>query len=98
MEFKGTSGKWYIDQEEAGRNEHGVLCNVISTVTDGGLKICGLAEVFGEDLQAKANAKLISCAPEMLEMLEKCKEAFESLKQPFISSEIEQLIKKATEI
>lgn len=35
---------------------------------------------------------------EMLEMLKKCKEAFENLNQPFISSDIEQLIKEATEL
>jgi len=95
MEFKGTKGKWYWIPSHGNRlaileNEYGFeICNF------------GDSEQYypTEGLEPNEyDKKLISCAPEMLEMLHKCKQAFESLKQPFISSEIEQLIKKATEI
>lgn len=64
MEFKGTSGNWYIDQEESHRMRNSVWCNVISTK-----KTIGLADVYGDDEEAKANAQLIASAPELLEAL-----------------------------
>jgi len=69
-EFKGEKGVWYIDHEESGQNEFGVLATAIST-NIGGAKIIGIAEVYGNDDKAIANAQLISCAPEMFEMLNK---------------------------
>ena len=54
------------------------------------------------DLNAYAigalDALLISKAPEMLEMLKKCKIMCDHLKIAHISQEIEQLIKEATEL
>jgi hypothetical protein len=107
MEFKGTKGKWNLvlqdkwpfsydiqNEDYSERILFGI--NHYST-EDKTIEDC-LKRDYNINSLGLANAKLISCAPEMLEMLEKCKEAFESLKQPFISSEIEQLIKKATEI
>lgn len=101
MEFKGTSGKWFVDVDESGKNEYDVLCNVISTVTDGGLKIVGLAEVFGDDEQAKANAKLIASAPELLKTLNLFVKEFEyenaTEYQCGLFYEAKELIKKITE-
>lgn len=65
MEFKGTSGVWYIDQEESHQMRNDVWCNVISTKNT-----IGLADVYGDDEEAKANAQLISVAPELLECMQ----------------------------
>lgn len=85
MEFKGTKGKWVVSESHITVNDE---------------EGYGIAQKNGitNSEQWKANALLISKAPEMLEMLQRCKEVFESLHQPFISSDIEQLIKEATEI
>ena len=83
--FRGTRGKWVLG---------GISGRMIKS-TD--------REEFGfiADVDTKANALLISKAPEMLEMLEKCKEYF-LLKTDRFSEEraeaIGQLIKEATEL
>ena len=56
MEFKGTKGKWEVE-------EHPLYYWEVVSETD---LICVTGET-GEE--AKSNAQLISCAPEMLEML-----------------------------
>jgi hypothetical protein len=92
IEFKGTKGKWFIDNEESHIMSNYVYCNVISTKNT-----IGLADIYGNDEQGKANALLISKAPEMLEMLDylstRLGTAFEREIQ-----EINQLIKEATEL
>lgn len=89
-EFKGTKGNWELGTKKGCRI--GIFnANNIQFVDVWKLGECATLEL-------KANALLISKAPEMLEMLKKCKEAFENLNQPFISSDIEQLIKEATEL
>lgn len=92
MEFKGTKGKWEVSKNNTfGRQ----------MIDLGDFK--GSIDVWyhnGDTItkqEAKANALLISKAPEMLEMLEYLHDrlgtAFTQEKQ-----EIEQLIKEATEL
>jgi hypothetical protein len=92
MEFKGTKGKWVIRPTSAlNKSEKPLfydLCienqSFISTFKN---------ETIGEtDKTQLANAKLISCAPEMLEMLD-------LLTKVYSAENIEKaklLIKKAT--
>ena len=86
MEFKGTKGKWRIN-ERASRN---VRC-------DNGISIVNCSSGQSGDLeeQEKANALLISKAPEMLEML---KHLAKNTPNKNEYEKIEQLIKEATEL
>lgn len=84
MEFKGTKGKWEVQG-------HPLCYWEVVSETD---LICVTA---GEE--AEYNAQLISCAPEMLEMLIKVINEHKTDRQSWSTIlEIEQLIKKATEI
>jgi hypothetical protein len=85
MEFKGTQGKWESFQEY---NWHEVL------VKEPYKSICVINVNIEEH---KANALLISKAPEMLDMLKDILESQES-GETFHSYKIQQLIKEATEI
>ena len=99
INFKGTKGKWLVFAYNQ------VICN------DKNIADC---ENWGIDKTGKEqeyNAKLISCAPEMLEMLESIVQSFESdyvmldgkivdnpyewLKEDYLKAK--ELIKKATE-
>jgi hypothetical protein len=84
-EFKGTKGKWFLRIISEGQIS---VSNEIDTRT-----IC-VPRVQNHE-EALANLLLISKAPEMLEMLQICKQTTNS-KQ--IYDEIEQLIKSATEL
>jgi len=83
-EFKGTKGNWRASQDEES------ICN------ENELIICKMHNGHLKN-DWKANAKLIACAPEMLEMLERveywCSNVNEDAK---IIKDIKQLIKKAT--
>lgn len=83
MEFKGTKGKWVVEKtHEKGKwiqSEDGGYCAISAGST--------LEE-------SKANALLISKAPEMLEMLKDIKDYLGSDKR----TEVELLIKEATQI
>ena len=91
-EFKGTKGEWkskgynvYSDNDKNVEFIHG---NVI----------CYAPEHLYRSMDNwQANAKLIACAPEMLEMLKELKNRFEHFVDEVSVLEIEQLIKKATE-
>jgi len=92
-EFKGTKGKWTISKS---RNGHALISGddwedfcKIYRITDG-----GDFDKSGE--MQLANAKLIACAPEMLEMLEDILEGIKGNNFEISANEIEQLIKKAT--
>ena len=61
LEFKGTKNEWFIDQEESHRMTNGVYCNVISTANT-----IDIADVYGDDEESQANAKLIASAPLLL--------------------------------
>ncbi|HAY3504317.1 hypothetical protein CMT48_17235 [Elizabethkingia anophelis] len=81
-EFKGTKGKWEFHESK-------------------GLFITTVGAIFRKDksrLEQRSNAKLISKAPEMLEMLKRCEVRIEP-KDIHISllNDLRQLIKEATE-
>jgi hypothetical protein len=92
MEFKGTKGKWKIKKRRNNcfyikAESWSNFCQVY-TITDGGMST---------NKEAKANALLISKAPEMLEMLKEI-HSFLSSGTRINSDDIYQLIKEATEI
>ena len=95
MEFKGTKEKWVnviIDIADFKQVVVGV---------DKGKAICHLWFEYSEGItdEIKANALLISKAPEMLEMLKQCVETLEFGGQiGFTYMEAKQLIKEATEL
>ena len=87
MDFKGTKGKWIIDEEEFFINDSGVDVFSISNECKTEVQ---MADVYG----SKANAMLISKAPEMLEMLDNIKDYLGS----DVRARVEQLIKEATDL
>jgi hypothetical protein len=66
MEFKGTKGKWEVSTD----NEVGILMTSKHPQNRDIATIWKYDVTFLENQEAKANALLISKAPEMLEMLE----------------------------
>lgn len=92
MEFKGTKGKWHIDQEESHRMKNSVWCNVISTSS-----VIGLADVYGDDEESKANAQLIASAPLLLEVLIEVSKHHQGGHSE-IGFKIREAIEKATKI
>ena len=88
-EFKGTKTEWELLK---GTSLLGVQI---------GKTIFGISNITEE---TKANALLISKAPEMLEMLEKCFNMCDKLQFPTeqelntMKSEIKKLIKESTEL
>lgn len=88
MEFKGTKGEWKFI-----RNEESFHIETFGTHS------WLIAKTITNDEQDLSNAKLISCAPEMLEML---KDVLDCNNRGFYEhinfNEIEELIKKATTI
>jgi hypothetical protein len=90
MEFKGTKNNWSVTEIKKGLGEgiH-ISCGKKFFLC----KINKHEDCFTIE-EAKANAQLISCAPEMLEMLEDVKDYLGS----DVREKVEQLIKKATEI
>jgi hypothetical protein len=111
MEFKGTKGKWvkqnpmfespiYCEANDSFQNSHVILAN--------GQYLCEVSYQSNKDLkfgtnnqiEAEANALLISKAPEMLEALQNFVTALEQDKT-LLAEEYEiakQLIKEATEL
>lgn len=92
--FKGTKGKWKLEQTRYAncitiKNEEDQYIAMLSLNV---VRPCLMKE---QEVINEANAKLISCAPEMLEMLEKVSEINFNEE---IQKEIKQLIKKATEL
>ena len=100
MEFRGTKGEWKTDTytSENGR-ETTIVCNTDynSNRTDIHVLFSAIDET--EKQTNRANALLISKAPEMLEMLKKVRfyAEFDSMRLD-LYNEIEQLIKEATEL
>lgn len=104
--FKGTKGEWYIesigkkkwDREFLIRSK--TTCNTCNTISNQ-YHICKSLETAVGYEQAKANALLISKAPEMLKLLEKLISDYRN-DIDYVSSttanEIQKLIKEATEI
>lgn len=91
MEFKGTKGKWEIKKRANG-------CFYINAQSWG--KFCQVYSITDTkwEEQSKANALLISKAPEMLEMLKEIKSRLKGNGFPSLTAMVEQLIKEATEI
>jgi len=79
-DFKGTKGKWIQDDDR--------ICD------EKGYTIA--SSCYRNHAENKANAKLISCDPEMLEMLEDILDTIRECETPRLY-EIEELIKKATD-
>ena len=70
MEFKGTKGKWEV--EDNGKSVYSKDRNK-NIAFDG--QICRLHTGLNTYDNNEANAKLIACAPEMLEMVKEINEA-----------------------
>lgn len=87
MEFKGTKDRWYA-----------VKYGWIYVLKYGPhYDSKNLLDFEGAGKEAAYyNAKLATCAPEMLEMLRELKDRFEHFNDNVSVMEIEQLIKKAT--
>ncbi len=102
MEFKGTKGKWRVKHSQTKE-----AFNIIGSVAGGKFKIARCPYINQPTLskewndkekeEAKADALLISKAPEMLEMLNKTATRLVGV-DDLMRSAIEQLIKEATEI
>ena len=95
--FKGTKGKWVLSNTEIinGENIY-IKTNKLISVIDKNKEticICGRKEPI-----QLANAKLISSAPEMLEMLEGIKGSLLIAEDMKAYRKVEKLIKEATEI
>ena len=88
MVFKGTKGKWHIEDKQASifdDNGKSIVCwHGVATST-----------YQKDEITLKANSLLISKAPEMLEMLKYLLPTFKGTKT---FNDIEQLIKEATTI
>lgn len=98
MEFKGTKGDWYVDSENPFIIWHPTIIGEVLIECTSKVQIEGTKGFFARysEEEAKANAQLISCAPEMLEMLQ----YFVDENMLSITGEemAKELIKKATEI
>jgi hypothetical protein len=97
MEFKGTKGKW--ESEDFSKEDF-----IIKSTDENNMRtdVCSVHKYSSHDtdFEALANAKLIACAPELLEMLKNILQAVENsnIESDVISiEELEQLIKRATE-
>lgn len=91
MEFKGTKGKWNIE-----RHQH-QLCGDYLIIDENDYQLAIADNEYIQDYEkTKANALLISKAPEMLEMLEII---LQSENTPIVHrKKVKQLIKEATEL
>lgn len=102
MEFKGTKEKWEVIENQK-ENSNGFIA-----VRIGGFHCTyyGRIKMENEDFseETKANALLISKAPEMLEMLKELRKWYEENQYrlgdytPVVFSKALSLIKEATEI
>jgi len=86
MEFKGTKGKWVFNANDSSENR----CFVNNEQID--------VWHWGKIEEGKANALLISKAPEMLQMLEILLKEFKAsdVRTGHIKEDLKQLIKEAT--
>lgn len=94
-EFRGTKGEWGIGIVP---DYNDTLKSAMLEVQSDSYWICKVQNngMIGDN-EGKANAQLISCAPEMLEMLQEII-ASELLDGTIQGSKIKRLIKKATTI
>jgi threonine synthase len=92
MEFKGTKGKWYLQEFTD------AYTNIIRVKTETSDAIYLGSSSQNPNPEYRYNALLISKAPEMLEMLKELKDRLEYYNDTVSVNEIEQLIKEATEL
>ena len=110
-EFRGTKGKWeFYPISEESNGYISVEIQMGSIMVYNGIYPYTFSEDKEKSIEIlEANAKLIACAPEMLEMLEnvvtwygkrdfKTNELYSSNFQEPLIKEAMQLIKKATEL
>jgi len=94
-EFKGTKGKWEIED---------IKSPYETTINSSEYRIAEVKHFEGENFndpiekEAKANALLISKAPEMLEMLQDILEQRLDGRDYVSISDIQNLIKESTEL
>jgi hypothetical protein len=93
MEFKGTKGEWKVNKYNNVSSKYELP---IAVVYDGSTAHNSFRESNKE--LCKANAKLISCAPEMLDFIQYLIGESEDLVHTEIQKQATELIKKATEI
>jgi hypothetical protein len=92
MEFKGTKEEWYVENlNSPNKGKYPAFEIDISSESQNNICTVWYADLFSEE--AKANALLVSKAPEMLEMLI---EVLEN-KSDVDYEKIEILIKSATQ-
>ena len=84
--FKGTKGKWQFVRYEK-----------TFTIETFGITNWTILQTITNEPQDESNAKLIACAPEMLEMLESLINESDDIIHPEIKKDILNLIKKATD-
>lgn len=107
-DFKGTKGKWVVGTARIPnlKSERELVISLEGgeKVENGYRIIACITPMENLDDIDLANAQLIACAPEMLEMLERivlmtqtCQGTFEDFRERY-NIEINALIKKATEI
>ncbi len=102
MEFKGTKGKWSISSEIDDKRNQPVFNIDANEVSQKSIITVwsGLDKDEEIDDEIKANAQIISKAPEMLELLTESLDTFtcNDSSDRDLKSRIEQLIKSATTI
>lgn len=99
FEFKGTKGKWEYRQWD-GEKWPDKRWSIGDKSTNG-VCICISPRYDFESQESKANALLISKAPEMLEMLIDFVETYESggvINNEYYIDKFKQLLKEATEL
>lgn len=89
METKHTKGKWELQKDNC-------IINIY-----GGAIICQMGSANNNDVEKEANAKLISCAPELLKSLQLLINDIERndgdlINRETLLNEAKQLILKAT--
>ena len=90
MEFKGTKGRWNIE-----RHQH-QLCGDYLIIDENDYQLAIADNEYLQDYEkTKANALLISKAPEMLELLQSLVSS--EMTPLAIRKQAKQLIKEATE-
>lgn len=93
-EFKGTIGKWGISNQVGEKSE-------LTKIFNGdGNTVCAIYTKPFTETEKKANALLISKAPEMLEMLIECEQrlSIETNSQCDFVNKVKELIKQATQL
>lgn len=93
MEFKGTKGKWRLEKSQFYSDRICVFSDFENKFSD---KLI-LSIDNCDNQEGKANALLISKAPEMLEMLESLENDDNAI-PAIIWNKIQKLIKEATEL